>query len=97
MANKMGLIIGLGIGYVLGAKAGRQRYEQIRSALSRLREAPVIARPLDAAGERIADAVHAEGLRLADDVASSVRGRLVSGASRRPVEEYIDVEVEELD
>ena len=29
MAFKTGLVIGLGAGYVLGAKAGRERYEQI--------------------------------------------------------------------
>jgi hypothetical protein len=29
MAFKTGLVIGLGVGYVLGAKAGRDRYEQI--------------------------------------------------------------------
>ena len=29
MAFKTGLAIGLGVGYVLGAKAGRDRYEQI--------------------------------------------------------------------
>jgi hypothetical protein len=29
---RTGLIVGFGIGYVLGTKAGRERYEQIRSA-----------------------------------------------------------------
>jgi len=29
MAFKTGLVVGLGVGYVLGAKAGRDRYEQI--------------------------------------------------------------------
>ncbi len=29
MAFKTGIVIGLGVGYVLGAKAGRDRYEQI--------------------------------------------------------------------
>jgi hypothetical protein len=32
MKFRTGLVIGLGVGYVLGAKAGRERYEQIRSA-----------------------------------------------------------------
>jgi hypothetical protein len=29
MGNKTGFVVGLGVGYVLGAKAGRQRYEDI--------------------------------------------------------------------
>ncbi|MGF3056264.1 hypothetical protein [Microbacterium sp. YY-01] len=30
MKGKIGLVIGLGVGYVLGARAGRRRYEQIK-------------------------------------------------------------------
>lgn len=30
MRGKVGLVIGLGIGYVLGTRAGRERYEQIK-------------------------------------------------------------------
>lgn len=30
MKGKVGLIVGLGAGYVLGARAGRERYEQIK-------------------------------------------------------------------
>ena len=29
MAFKRGLIVGFGVGYVLGARAGRERYQQI--------------------------------------------------------------------
>lgn len=31
MRGKLGLVIGLGAGYVLGTRAGRQRYEQIKT------------------------------------------------------------------
>lgn len=38
---RTGLIIGLGVGYVLGTKAGRERYEQLmRTAQSAWRSAP---------------------------------------------------------
>jgi len=30
MKGKIGLVVGLGAGYVLGSRAGRQRYEQIK-------------------------------------------------------------------
>lgn len=30
MRGRLGVMIGLGAGYVLGAKAGRERYEQLR-------------------------------------------------------------------
>lgn len=32
MRGKLGLIVGLGVGYVLGTRAGRARYEQIKEA-----------------------------------------------------------------
>jgi hypothetical protein len=31
MKGKIGLVVGLGAGYVLGTRAGRERYEQIRT------------------------------------------------------------------
>ena len=31
MRGKIGLVVGLGVGYVLGTRAGRQRYEQLKS------------------------------------------------------------------
>lgn len=37
MRFRTGLIVGLGVGYYLGAKAGRERYEQIEEWLDRLR------------------------------------------------------------
>ena len=42
MAFKSGLIIGLGVGYVLGAKAGRERYEQIMEAFNDLTSRPEV-------------------------------------------------------
>jgi hypothetical protein len=42
MRGKMALLIGFGAGYVLGAKAGRQRYEQIQACWSRLSGSPTV-------------------------------------------------------
>ncbi|MFT4219326.1 MAG: hypothetical protein QM611_02240 [Microbacterium sp.] len=38
MRGKVGLVIGLGIGYVLGTRAGRQRYEQIKEQAQKVWE-----------------------------------------------------------
>jgi hypothetical protein len=40
--RKMTFVLGLGAGYVLGSKAGKERYEQIRAAASRLQENPAV-------------------------------------------------------
>jgi hypothetical protein len=38
MGSKTGLVVGLAVGYYYGAKAGRQRYEQIERYLRPVRE-----------------------------------------------------------
>ena len=76
MGMKIGIVLGFGVGYVLGARAGRERYEQIRATASRLRRAPVVARPLDAAGQRVSDIVRAGGEHVTDKVADAVKERL---------------------
>jgi len=92
MGMKTGIILGLGVGYVLGARAGRERYESIRSAATRIRSTPLVARPLDSIGEHVSDAVRVQGERVTDRVADVVKERLFGGSSSRG--EYVDIEVE---
>jgi hypothetical protein len=40
--GKLSLALGLGVGYVLGTRAGRARYEQIQQAATRLTERPEV-------------------------------------------------------
>ncbi|GAA4783340.1 MULTISPECIES: hypothetical protein [Microbacterium] len=42
MRGKLGLVIGLGVGYVLGTRAGRERYEQIKDKAEEVWELPVV-------------------------------------------------------
>jgi hypothetical protein len=47
MKFRTGLIIGGALGYYYGAKAGRERYEQIDSALAKVRARPAYRRARD--------------------------------------------------
>lgn len=47
--GKLSLGLGLGVGYVLGAQAGRARYEQIRQAAGRVVERPDVQQALEKA------------------------------------------------
>lgn len=49
MRFRAGLIIGGGVGYVLGAKAGRERYHQIMSGWKRVRQNPAVSQLADQA------------------------------------------------
>ena len=44
MKLRMGLVVGFGLGYYLGARAGRARYEQMRRRLERLRDSRLFER-----------------------------------------------------
>ncbi|MCC5954182.1 MAG: hypothetical protein JJU45_18995 [Acidimicrobiia bacterium] len=43
MRAKTGLFVGLAVGYYFGAKAGRERYEQLDATLRRIRRHPRVA------------------------------------------------------
>src|SRR3954466_522756 len=47
----------LGVGYVLGSKAGRRRYEQIAGAYKAVTESPAAKAVIDAGRRKIADRV----------------------------------------
>jgi hypothetical protein len=49
MRFRAGLIIGGAVGYVLGARAGRERYDQIMRASRRLRTHPAVSQLTDQA------------------------------------------------
>ena len=45
-------IIGFAVGYVIGARAGRERYEQIKQASQKVAESPPVRKATQAAGEK---------------------------------------------
>jgi hypothetical protein len=65
---KLSFLAGFGAGYVLGSRAGRERYEQIRRAYAQAKDDPRL--------QSIAGMVQAK----ADDALSTVRSRMGSDA-----------------
>jgi len=51
MRGKIGLVIGLGAGYVLGTRAGRARYEQIKKQAEKVWELPAVQKQVAKATE----------------------------------------------
>lgn len=47
MRGKIGLIVGLGAGYVLGTRAGRARYEQIKKQAEKIWALPPVQKQVD--------------------------------------------------
>jgi len=55
MKGKILLVVGLGIGYVLGTRAGRERYEEIKAAASKLWNDPRVQDSVDQASDFVTD------------------------------------------
>jgi len=53
MRGRLGLFIGFGAGYVLGAKAGRERYEQLRRLYDNLLESSAMRQATGKAKEAV--------------------------------------------
>jgi hypothetical protein len=91
MRFKTGLIFGLGAGYVLGAKAGKERYEQIVEATRAFLDNPGVQRLTDEVGktvnvgkERLSSATSAKVEQVSSslaDQANKAKG-LVGGESK---------------
>jgi hypothetical protein len=47
MRFRLGLVIGAAFGYVLGARAGRERYEEIKQWAASLRRHPAVSQLVD--------------------------------------------------
>ena len=69
MRFRIGLLVGFGAGYYLGAKAGRERYEQLNRTLRKLRR----SQALDTAADK-AKAVVDLGMERARDLVDSKLG-----------------------
>jgi hypothetical protein len=62
---KLGVFIGFGAGYVLGAKAGRERYEQLRRLYDNLSASPAFRQATGMAKDAMG-----QGLEQARDLAT---------------------------
>ncbi|HEX2023380.1 MAG TPA: hypothetical protein VHF00_01635 [Acidimicrobiales bacterium] len=69
MRFRLGVLTGFGVGYYLGAKAGRQRYEQMHRALHRVKRSDTF----ETVSER-ARAVVEESVGTARDLVESRMG-----------------------
>jgi hypothetical protein len=70
MRGKLLLVVGLAVGYVLGARAGRERYEDIKRAVDKFWNSPKVQRQVHNAED------------FAKDKAPEVVGFLADGAKK---------------
>ncbi len=64
---KFFFVLGLGVGYVLGSRAGRQRYEQLLRSWRQIRENPAVQEAAGLVQARAETAVDAVKSRLGSE------------------------------
>jgi hypothetical protein len=79
MRYRLVFFIGLGIGFVIGTRAGRERYEQMRRAARKIADNPAV--------QQAAGALQAQATGYAKAAGGKVAGR--AGAARAKVGEAI--------
>jgi hypothetical protein len=91
MRGKMVFIAGVGIGYVLGSRAGRERYDQLVAQARKIWESPTVQ---EAAGVVQAQAgrLYDQGKQVVSDQVHKIGGKngkaLGEGASEADKEEW---------
>lgn len=79
MRGRLGVLIGFGAGYVLGAKAGRERYEQLQRLYENVVSSPGFQQATGKAKEAVGS-----GLEQAKDLASEGVNKVKGNADTRP-------------
>ena len=68
MASKATFLTGFATGYVLGSRAGRERYEQIRRAAKSFAASPAVRRTTDSLQQQAGEALSAVRSKAGDAV-----------------------------
>lgn len=66
MAGKISFLVGFGAGYVLGARAGRERYEQISQKAQGVWQDPRVQRRADQAQQVVKDKAGEAGAKVVE-------------------------------
>jgi hypothetical protein len=78
--KKLSLLLAVAIGYVLGARAGRQRYEQIKSAATRVKDDPHVR----SAASTVAETAREQAPVVKDKVAAAASTVASAAAEKSP-------------
>jgi hypothetical protein len=80
MGFKTGVLIGLGVGYVLGAKAGRERYDEIKASWDQFTGNPQVQRVVTK-GREVVETGAQRGIRAVEGAGEDVKDRLQGSGS----------------
>ncbi len=85
--SKLSLALAFGAGYVLGAKAGHGRYEQIKARATKVAENPRVQAATDTAKEKAGEVVHSvadTAKEKAGEAAAAAKEKIQGESSTTP-------------
>jgi hypothetical protein len=68
MRYRMTFVVGLAAGYVLGSRAGRERYEQIKRMAQRVADSPRVQEAAGVVGAQVSKAAEVARSRMGDTI-----------------------------
>ncbi|HZA27297.1 MAG TPA: YtxH domain-containing protein [Actinomycetota bacterium] len=77
MGFKTGLLVGFGVGYVLGTKAGRERYEELKASWDSFMGNPSLQRVVTR-GKEVVETGTRRGIRAVEGAEQEAKERLES-------------------
>lgn len=80
MGFKFGLLVGLGAGYVLGARAGRERYEELKASWEQFMGNPSVQSVVHKGKDAASSGAEA-GIRAVGKATDTVKDRLEGGGT----------------
>ena len=86
MKSKVMFLIGLGLGYVLGTRAGRERYEQLRASAERLWTNPRVQTQVQRAEDYVRGAAP-EVVERVETTAKKVADQVRERRTKKPAAE----------
>ena len=78
MGFKTGLLVGLGAGYVLGTRAGRERYDELKATWDQFVGNPSVQRVVTK-GREVVETGAQRGIRAVEGAGEEVKDRIESG------------------
>ncbi|WP_181803500.1 YtxH domain-containing protein, partial [Streptomyces shenzhenensis] len=88
MRYKLTFVVGLALGYVLGTRAGRERYEQLKKSARQVAQNPAVRNTAETAAQQgrvyAGRAFHTVSEKVGDRMPDSVTARVRSLRDRSP-------------
>ncbi|WP_394279812.1 hypothetical protein [Microbacterium sp.] len=91
MKGKIGIVVGLTAGYVLGARAGRERYEQIKDAYLKVYNTPGVQKQVDKVSDLGKSAAFSVPSVLWDSAVKITRAVTTKGSPGQKLDAALDV------